>query len=227
MKKISLILAVVLLAGCSATPRVEVMPEDPFYMPIMPEQAPEKLVENGSLFNATKANSLYSDKKAHQVGDIITVSLRETTTASKSATTETEKGTTLNLDPITAMGAANQVTFNGNPFTLGLNSESEFEGESSANQNNSLFGNISVNVTDVLPNGNLIIRGEKWLTLNNGDEFIRLTGIVRPEDVASDNTVMSTKIANARIQYSGTGDFADTQYQGWVSKFFNSKWWPF
>jgi flagellar L-ring protein precursor FlgH len=83
-----------------------------------------------------------------------------------------------------------------------------------------------VHVLKVLPNGNLMIRGEKWLTLNNGDEYIRLTGVIRPKDINSNNTILSTKVANARIQYAGTGSFADANEQGWLTKFFNSSWWP-
>jgi flagellar L-ring protein precursor FlgH len=71
-----------------------------------------------------------------------------------------------------------------------------------------------------------MIRGEKWITLNNGDEYIRLTGVIRSKDIGSNNTIVSNKVANARIQYSGTGDFADTQEQGWLTSFFSSQWWP-
>ena len=81
-------------------------------------------------------------------------------------------------------------------------------------------------VVNVLPNNNLIIRGEKWLTLNAGDEYIRLTGIIRPEDISPGNQIESSKIANARIQYSGTGSFSEAQQQGWLTRFFNSSWWP-
>jgi len=108
-----------------------------------------------------------------------------------------------------------------------LSSSNEFEGDAQANQSNNLSGNISVTVIRVLPNNNLIIRGEKWLTLNNGDEYIRLTGIVRPADVNPANEVLSTKIANARIQYSGTGQFAKAQNRGWLGQFFLSTIWPF
>lgn len=83
-----------------------------------------------------------------------------------------------------------------------------------------------MHVLRVLPNGNLMIRGEKWLTLNKGDEYIRLTGIIRPQDITSSNTITSHKVANARIQYSGTGTFAEVNEQGFLSKFFNSSWWP-
>ena len=102
-----------------------------------------------------------------------------------------------------------------------------FNAKANAGQTNSLTGQISVSVIKVLPNGNLMIRGEKWLMLNNGNEYIRLTGILRPEDVNADNTVSSQKVANARIQYGGTGDFANTQKRGWLSRFFNSIFNPF
>jgi len=77
-----------------------------------------------------------------------------------------------------------------------------------------------------LPNGNLFIKGEKWLTLNQGNEFIRIAGIIRPEDISTDNTIPSTKVANARISYSGTGDLDESNKMGWLSKFFSSSWFP-
>ncbi|MBB1383389.1 flagellar basal body L-ring protein FlgH, partial [Shewanella sp. SR41-2] len=85
----------------------------------------------------------------------------------------------------------------------------------------------SANIIQVLSNGNLVIRGEKWISINNGDEFIRVTGMIRSEDINPDNTIDSTRVANARIQYSGTGTFADSQKVGWLSSFFMSDWWPF
>ncbi len=109
---------------------------------------------------------------------------------------------------------------------MGISSSRDFSGDATANQSNSLNGAISVTVVDVLPNSNLVIRGEKWLTLNQGDEYIRLTGIIRPADISPENEIVSTKVANARIQYSGTGSFARAQEKGWLTKFFDSAWWP-
>ena len=108
-----------------------------------------------------------------------------------------------------------------------MESDGTFKGDAKSNQSNSLNGQISVHVLRVLPNGNLIIRGEKWLTLNTGQEFIRLTGIVRAEDVSSANTVESTRVANARISYSGKGSLAESQEAGWLSRFFMSSMWAF
>src|SRR5690606_1207428 len=95
-----------------------------------------------------------------------------------------------------------------------IRSDREFTGEAEADQSNRLNGNISVTVVDIYPNGTLVIRGEKWMTLNRGEEFIRLSGLVRPDDVTPENTVLSTRIANARITYSGTGELADSQQMG-------------
>ena len=80
---------------------------------------------------------------------------------------------------------------------------------------------------EVMSNGNLVIRGEKWITINDGQEFIRLTGIVRPQDISKSNEVLSSKVANARIEYSGTGSMSSAQKAGWLSRFFMSKWWLF
>ncbi|UPW20150.1 flagellar basal body L-ring protein FlgH [Agarivorans sp. TSD2052] len=224
MYKLIVLAGCVAMAGCASVNNT-VVPDDPAYAPVYPEDVAVESRITGSLFTEDRANNLYSDKKAHRVGDIIVVTLAESTQASKSASNELAKDKTLNLNQITVPGGV--ATIGGNPIELGLSQDSDFSGEADAAQSNSLAGNISVNVVQVLANGNLIISGEKWLMLNNGNEYIRLTGIIRPEDVAPDNSIMSLRIANARIQYGGTGDFANTTEQGWLSQFFNSQVWPF
>jgi len=151
--------------------------------------------------------------------------LSESTSAKKKANSNTKKENSAKLSPVTALGK--NVTVGGNLLSLGLNQNSQFKGTGSADQSNSLTGSISVSVVQVLENGNLIVRGEKWITLNNGEEFIRLNGIIRPQDISADNRIESIRVANARIQYSGTGSFADSQKAGWLARFFNSSWWPF
>lgn len=226
--KLSLITVVAfMLSACQSTVQVDPRPNDPFFAPVVPEMPVEQVSNDGSIFNAMHANSLYSDAKGRRVGDIITVILRENTSATKSATTTLERDSQLDFDPIVGPGGGNLNLGFGGDFQLDLGATNDFEGDASANQSNNLTGNISVTVVQVMPNDNLIIRGEKWLTLNNGDEYIRLTGIVRPADINPANEVLSSKIANARIQYSGTGSFSDVQRQGWLGKFFASTWWPF
>lgn len=214
-----------LVSGCASIEQAKVLPDDPDFAPILPESEEAMVVPSGSLFNAHYVNNIYSDSKARRVGDIISVILSESTQAQKNAKTEMKKENSAKLDPIVGLGAAS-IALQGEAIQFGLNQESDFKGDSKTNQGNSLSGNISVHVLRVLPNGNLMIRGEKWMTLNNGDEYIRLTGIIRAMDISASNTVLSSKIANARIQYSGTGAFAEVQEQGWLSKFFNSTWWP-
>lgn len=221
----TLSIVAVLSTGCASTEQSQTLPNDPDFAPILPEMDDEPLVPTGSLFRVNYVNNIYSDSKAHRVGDIISVILSESTQAQKNAKTELTKENSATLNPITGFGGA-AINIKKQAIQFGYNQTSDFSGDSKANQGNSLSGNISVHVLRVLPNGNLMIRGEKWMSLNNGDEYIRLTGIVRSEDISSSNTVTSSKVANARIQYAGTGAFADTQEQGWLSKFFSSSWWP-
>ena len=226
MKRIlALSVAIIILGGCASTSQPPVEANDPSFAPVVPDYPRETIVEDGSLFRSYMANSLYSDVTARRVGDIITVTLSESTSASKSADTTTAKDSSVNLDTITGLGGQ-AVNIGGQSIQLGIGSSSDFSGDSAANQSNSLSGAISVTVVDVLPNNNLVIRGEKWLTLNHGDEYIRLTGIIRPADISPENKIVSTKVANARIQYSGTGSFARAQERGWLTKFFDSTWWP-
>jgi flagellar L-ring protein precursor FlgH len=222
---IALVIISLSITGCASIEQARTLPDDPDFAPILPEMEEASIIPTGSLFKANYVNNIYSDSKAHRVGDIISVILSESTQAQKNAKTELKKANSAKLDPIIGLGAL-PVKFKSGAIQFGYNQESDFKGDSKSNQGNSLNGNISVHVLRVLPNGNLMIRGEKWMSLNNGDEYIRLTGIIRAQDISSSNTIISSKIANARIQYAGTGTFADGQEQGWLSTFFSSSWWP-
>ncbi|MBA6264328.1 MAG: flagellar basal body L-ring protein FlgH [Colwellia sp.] len=213
------------MTGCASIEQAKTLPDDPDFAPIMPEMEEASIIPTGSLFRVNYVNNIYSDSKAHRVGDIISVILNESTQAQKSAKTELKKENGASLDPIIGLGGA-AVNFKNDAIQFGYNQDSNFKGDSKSNQGNSLSGDISVHVLRVLPNGNLMIRGEKWMSLNNGDEFIRLTGVIRAQDISAGNTIISSKIANARIEYAGTGTFADVQEQGWLSSFFSSSWWP-
>ncbi len=225
MRKLIAVAVLCALTGC-ATSEISAIPDDPAFAPLPPEPAPRPVLTTGSLFADGLSNGLYSDNKARREGDIITVVLRENTQASKKAKTEYGKDNTNKIDPIVGLNGKN-VSIGGNELQLGLTTSSDFKGDSKADQSNSLVGDISVNVLKVMSNGNLMIRGEKWLTLNTGKEYIRLTGVIRPEDIDSRNMVESTKIANARIEYSGSGAVHGGQSPGWLSRFFSSEYWPF
>lgn len=179
----------------------------------------------GSIYRPNYGMKLFLDRRARQVGDIITVTLQEKTDASKSSTTATSKSSDLEIPGATVLGRA--VTRGGIPIDTSVGNEQEFSGQGSSSQSNSLTGSITVTVSEVLTNGSLRVRGEKWVTINQGEEFIRLMGIVRPEDIAADNTVPSYKVADARIAYSGKGTLADANSMGWLGRLFQSVLSPF
>ena len=223
MKKVLLVVALsqaLLLQGCVLNAFNE-KPDDPKYAPALPEKDYANVVPTGGIYNPyTLNNGMYSDTSAHKVGDIISVVLEESTSAKKSAGTSLDKSGSNNYGGISLAGK--NLHYKNLTPTLSTDNSSKFKGSSSANQSNSLTGQISVSVVKVYSNGNLQVQGEKWLMLNNGNEYVRVTGIIRPSDISSDNTVSSQRIANARIQYGGTGDFADTQERGLISRLFNS-----
>ena len=210
-----------MLGACSG-----VQPHDAGYAPAFPVAKQPPQPTNGAIYQAGYSKNMFEDSRARGVGDLITVVLQESTQAQKSASTSTKKDNTIDIGTPTIFGQ--QVTHNGNSIlSASASTATDFSGDGASSQSNSLSGNITVFVSNVLPNGNLVIRGEKRLTLNQGDEYIRLSGIVRPEDVSPDNTIASTKVANAEILYSGNGPVADSNRQGWLSRFFNSPLWPF
>lgn len=219
------------LGGCATPPRTE----GPSFRPASPQMMPVPTVDNGSIYQMGHEVRLFEDIKARRVGDVLTIMLQERTQASKSASTETSKSSNVNIANPTLFGSSPQFNVpgivplasnRGNTLETGISSNTGFSGEGDASQSNSLTGNITVTIAEVLPNGNLVVRGEKWLTLNQGEEFIQISGIVRPQDVSSGNTVASTLVADARITYSGKGQLADTQRVGWLTRFFNSSIWP-
>ncbi len=200
--------------------RTDPVAGDPAWAPIHPKAKPEHYAaETGSLFNLANSSSLYDDSKPRGIGDIITVNLDEKTKAAKSADADLNKTNDASMDPLAVGGK--DLTVGEYNFSYALKNDNKFSGSAAANQSNSLSGSITVEVIEVLANGNLVIRGEKWLTFNTGDEYIRLSGTIRPDDIDFDNTIASTRISNARIQYSGTGTNQDMQEPGFLARFFN------
>ncbi len=176
---------------------------------------------DGAIFSAGTEVRLFEDLKAGRVGDILTVRLVERTNASKNSQTQTAKTTAATLANPEVLGRP--LTRKGIPlFSGSLEGQSSFDGQGASSQSNSLNGDITVTVIERTPNGNLVIQGEKWLTINQGREFIRVTGVIRPNDIETDNSVLSTRIANAQIAYSGKGALADANRMGLIARFFNS-----
>ena len=213
---------VMLLSACAGNPKV---PEDPAFAPIRPIVAVPPPADNGSIYQSGYGISLFSDVSAKRVGDLITIILEENTNARKSASTNTSKSSAVDL-PVPTFGG-NPLSVAGVQLSAGLDSSKEFSGQGDSAQSNSLTGRVTVTVSDVLPNGYLVVQGEKRLTLNQGGEHVKFSGIVRPADIRADNTVLSVSVANAQMIYSSSGVLAEANTQGWLSRVFNSQWWPF
>jgi len=216
-----LLMPVLMLAACASPKR-----GDPEYAPAMPVRQVSHDEASDSIYQTTSTWFLLEDIKPRHVGDMLTVTLEEKTDATKTANTETKKENDIAVAAATLLGAPITAK-NREILATKLASNYAFKGESDSDQSNSLTGSVTVTVVEVLANGNLIVQGEKWININQGDEYIRLRGIVRPSDINPDNTISSERVANAQIQYSGEGAVASANEQGWLTRFFNSKWMPF
>lgn len=220
-------LALPLLGGCASigVAAGDVRPYAPM-APIVPVVAPMAQASAGAIYAAGPGLQLYSDRRARDVGDLLTITLVESTTASSTANTSISKADTVTMDSPTLLGA---------PLTVGgldvlsnsTNGDRSFAGKGNSAQSNRMQGSITVTVMQRLPNGNLVIQGQKNLRLNQGDELVQVQGIVRAADIAPDNTIPSSKVAEARIAYGGRGAIAQSNAMGWLSRFFNSRFSPY
>ena len=206
-----------LLGGCASAPQQVALPESPDYslFPTAPRPA------TGGLYQAGYELSLFSDVKATRVGDIVTVMLVEQNSGQKSSDSNLNQTTAMNI------GAPNIGGTVRSNLGVSVDSANAFAGESGSSQRNSLSGSIAVTVREVLPSGNLLVEGEKWMQINQGNEFIRLRGVIRPRDVGPNNVIYSTQVADARISYSGTGTQQQANVAGWVTRLLFSPLRPF
>ena len=203
-----LILSTFLLSGCGTYIEDRRSID---YAPIYtPEELPEDAPAFGSIYKPNKGSLFAMEGRASRVGDILTVAFTESFQATKSQNASTSKSSTSSVTLPTALPPIGEL------FSTGA--DNSFSGSGSTAQSNSLSGSLSVHVVRVFGNGNLEILGQKKLVLNNGDEYIRVSGIVRPRDISAENVVQSDRIANAEINYIGAGDIARTGKKGWYSK---------
>jgi flagellar L-ring protein precursor FlgH len=206
------VIAALFISGCS--PQVE-NAVSKNYQPIypMPSEVSDKLPD-GSIYSTQAAGLFATDRRASKIGDILTVSFAESFQATKSQNAATSKSSSnqISLPGITGTDLEERIS-----DALTSSSDRSFTGSGSTAQSNSLTGQISVHVVRVLPGGNLEVLGQKRLVLNKGDEYIRVSGVVRPEDISADNVILSDRIASANIQYIGAGDIADPANQGWLN----------
>lgn len=195
--------------------------DDPYYTPIYPNGMESAQAPTGGIYQTGMGDVFFGDQKASKVGDILTINLNETTTSTKANAASVSKSSSATIENPTVLGQEL------NMDTTLPQQGTDFSGNASANQNNSLSGTITVTVYKTYSNGLLAVRGEKWLRLNQGDEYIRFSGLVRKQDISPDNTVESQRVADARITYSGTGEVAAGSEQGWVSRLLNSRDMPY
>lgn len=197
------------LGGCKAGPSAEYRPA----LAAPPALAPA----NGAIFQAANGYApLTSGSRAAAVGDILTIALVERTQAVKENSASAGREGSIGLTP-PATGPLDLFE----PSDVKMSGDQSFKGGGQATQSNRLSGEISVTIAEVYSNGSMLVRGEKLVTLNRGDEYVRISGLVRPQDIGPDNRVPSTRVADARITYSGRGEIARSSRQGWLQRFFS------
>ncbi|MFA7606802.1 MAG: flagellar basal body L-ring protein FlgH [Rhodocyclaceae bacterium] len=215
--RLFLIAASALLSGCasmySTPPAVVHQP-----MSARPEIHAQKPVEaNGAIYQVAQGRSLFEDRRARHIGDTITINLVENTSAQKASNANASRSSSMS-GGITSLGKVPLATLAGLNAEAGM--DAEFSGSGSTGANNTFRGTITVTVIEVLPNGNLLVSGEKQLAINQGNEFIRFSGVVNANHVTASNTVQSTQVADARIEYKGSGYIDEAQRMGWLQRFF-------
>jgi flagellar L-ring protein FlgH len=201
-------------------------PPEPDYSATLPEPAPSAAQSNGAIYQAGHEVALFENSVARRVGDTLTVRLNERTNASKSSSTSTKKSTSVDIAGTTIAGRP--VTAHGTDIlSASVDNSSKFDGEGDSSQSNRLEGDVTVTVAQRLANGNLLVRGQKWISINQGKEYVRIQGIVRPIDIDPDNSISSLKVADAMISYGGKGTLADANSPGLLARFFNLPFLPF
>ena len=187
-------------------------------MSARPQPLPEKTVANGSIYKAESARlTLFEDRRARYVGDTLNILIEEKTNAAKKSSSSASRSGKASASVPTIFGLPGK-TFQGT--TLDASSSNTFAGKGDSGSNNLFTGNIAVTVIEVLANGNLLVSGEKQVAIDQGTEYIRFSGVVNPTSINGSNVVSSTKVADARIEYKGTGYIDEAQTMGWLARFF-------
>ncbi|GEK47999.1 flagellar basal body L-ring protein FlgH [Halomonas pacifica] len=208
-----LALTLLALAGCAQIPHASVVGEQE-QISIPDRPAP---VANGSIYQERRGyQPLFEDRRPRMVGDILTIVLDEEVSASKNARTNADRNGSASLELDTLPDALETLA----EYGFDLSGASDFDGGGGSQANNSFTGTITVSVLEVMNNGNLRVRGEKQIAINQGTEFIRFSGVVNPRTITAQNSVPSTQVADARIEYVGDGYINEAQHMGWLQRFF-------
>jgi len=205
------------LAGCMSNPLRQVEVAQPLTAR-PPSTAAAATPNYGSIYRTASYQPLFEDHRARNVGDILTISINENINASKTASSTANRAGSMDF----AMPDAQLGSWHVKGGSLQADSKNDFSGKGDSAANNVFTGSITVTVIDVLPNGNLIVAGEKQIGINQGSEFIRLSGVVNPLYILAGNVISSTQVADARLEYRGTGYIDEAQTMGWLSRVFMS-----
>lgn len=211
----------IMVSACSSVPM-----ETTEFAPAKPQVVIVDEKSSGAIYQVSSNRFFFEDIRARRVGDVINVILDERTDATKTATTNANRGTSIGLPSPTLFGGS--LTGKGRDLLANdISASTDFAGTADSSQSNRLSGSVAVVVDEVLSNGNLWIKGQKHLTLNQGSEVVRVSGLIRAVDITPQNTIQSNQIADASITYGGTGLLADSNRAGWMTRIFTSQFWPF
>jgi len=209
-------LALALLSGCAA---LNTTPPTSVHQPMTarPEARPPAAPATGAIFQTSQVRPLFEDRRARLVGDTLTINLVERNAAQKASNASATRGSSMSG----GINVAAKVPLSGlSGMSIDAGVDSDFTGKGAAATNNAFNGTITVTVIEVYPNGNLLVSGEKQLAINQGNEYIRFSGVINPNTVTTANTVQSTQVADARIEYKGSGYIDESQTMGWLQRFF-------
>ena len=210
---VGLALFLLLIAGCAQIPRASVVGEQE-QISIVDRPPP---IPNGSIYQVRQGyQPLFEDRRPRSIGDILTIVLNEEVSASKSSQSNANRSGSGSLDVAQIPDIIDFLE----DFGFDVTSENAFAGGGGSQATNSFTGTITVSVLEVMNNGNLRVRGEKQIAINQGTEFIRFSGVVNPRTITAQNSVPSTQVADARIEYVGDGYINEAQHMGWLQRFF-------
>ena len=215
LQRLGLAAALMALAACGTTPSSIVGQPTT----ARPQAQAAQAASNGAIFQAGSYRPLFEDRRARQVGDVLTIVINEKTQAGKQASSSASKDNSVDAS-ISGVAKLPLKALQG----LGVTAEaaSQYADKSALNASNTFSGSVTVTVIEVLPNGNLVVAGEKQIALDKGTEFIRLSGVVQPDTIQAGNTVSSAKVADARIEYRTSAKLDSAEVMGWLARFFLS-----
>jgi len=213
--RFALVLASLLLQACSMLQQTTSV-----HKPMTARPAPARPVsaDNGGAIFSTNSRTLFEDRRARYIGDTLTINLVEKNAASKSSNASADRSSSVGLDAPVVTGLLGKNL--AGKISATAASDNSFSGTGAAAANNVFTGTVTVTVIEVYPNGNLLVSGEKQVAINQGQEFIRFSGVVNPTYVTGANTVQSTQVADARVEYKGSGYMDEAQTMGWMQRLF-------